>query len=63
MDINGSKGFTLKNRLIIFYFGITNLLNRENILRYEYSSDYSTRSNSYSIFGRSIFLGVYVPFF
>lgn len=63
MDLNGSKNFTFQNRLLIFYFGITNLLNRKNILRYEYSSDYSARNNSYSIFGRSIFLGIYVPFF
>jgi hypothetical protein len=63
MDFNGSKSFTFQNRLIVFYFGITNLLNRKNILHYEYSSDYSARNNSYSIFGRSIFLGIYIPFF
>ena len=63
LDINGSKNFNFHKRLIVFYFGITNLLNRKNILRYEYSSDYSVRSNSYSIFGRSIFIGIYIPFF
>jgi len=63
MDLNGSKSFTFQNRLLILYFGITNLLNRKNILHYEYSSDYSARNNSYSIFGRSIFLGIYIPFF
>jgi len=63
LDINGSKNFNFHKRLIVFYFGITNLLNRKNILRYEYSSDYSVRSNSYSIFGRSIFVGIYIPFF
>ncbi|MBN2244805.1 MAG: TonB-dependent receptor [Candidatus Aminicenantes bacterium] len=63
MDLNGSKSFIFQNRMLIFYFGITNLLNRKNILHYEYSSDYSARNNSYSIFGRSIFLGIYVPFF
>ena len=63
MDINGSKNFTFQKRLIVFYFGITNVLNRKNILRYEYSSDYSLRSNSYSIFGRSIFVGIYIPIF
>ena len=63
LDINGSKNFNLHKKLIVFYFGITNLLNRKNILRYEYSSDYSVHSNSYSIFGRSIFIGIYIPFF
>ena len=63
LDINGSLDFTIQNRLIVFYFGITNVLNRKNILRYEYSSDYSSRSDTYSIFGRSIFVGIYVPFF
>jgi len=63
MDINGSKNFTFQKRLIVFYFGITNVLNRKNILRYEYSSDYSIRNNSYSIFGRAVFVGIYIPFF
>jgi len=30
---------------------------------YEYSDDYSTRKNIHSIFGRSIFVGIYIPFF
>ena len=63
MDINGSKNINFHKRLVVFYFGITNVLNRKNILRYEYSSDYSMRSNSYSIFGRTIFVGIYIPFF
>jgi hypothetical protein len=63
LDINGSLNFTIQKRLFVFYFGITNLLNRKNILRYEYSSDYSLQSNTYSIFGRSIFVGIYIPFF
>jgi len=63
LDINGSKSFTFQKKLIVFYFGITNVLNRKNILRYEYSSDYSIRNNSYSIFGRSLFVGIYIPLF
>ncbi len=63
LDINASKNFTIQKRLAVFYFGITNVLNRKNILRYEYSSDYSVRSNNYSIFGRSIFVGIYMPIF
>jgi hypothetical protein len=63
LDINGSKNFTFHKQLFVLYFGITNLLNRKNILRYDYSSDYSVRSNTYSIFGRTIFVGIYIPFF
>jgi outer membrane receptor for ferrienterochelin and colicin len=63
LDINGSRDFVIQKRLLVFYFGITNLLNRKNILRYEYSSEYTVQSNSYSIFGRSIFVGIYIPFF
>lgn len=63
LDINGSKNFTIQKQMFVFYFGITNVLNRKNILRYEYSSDYSVRNNTYSIFGRSIFIGIYIPFF
>jgi len=63
MDINGSKAFNIYKRLVVLYFGITNVLNNKNILRYEYSDDYSTRKNIHSIFGRSIFVGIYIPFF
>ena len=63
LDINGSKNFTFHKQLFVLYFGITNLLNRKNVLRYEYSSDYSVQSNTYSIFGRTIFVGIYIPFF
>jgi hypothetical protein len=63
LDINGSKNVTIQKQLFVIYFGITNLLNRKNILRYEYNSDYSVRSNNYSIFGRTIFVGIYIPFF
>jgi hypothetical protein len=63
LDINGSKNINFLNRFVVLYFGITNVLNRKNILRYEYSNDYSARNNQYSIFGRSIFVGIYIPFF
>lgn len=63
MDLNGSKNIQLKNSMIILYFGVTNLLNHKNVLRHGYSDDYSVRNNQYSIFGRSIFIGIYIPFF
>ncbi|MBN2200046.1 MAG: hypothetical protein JW747_09400 [Candidatus Aminicenantes bacterium] len=62
-DINGTWNLTLGRRMVILYFGVTNLFNARNILRYEYSADYSVRNNSASIFGRSLFLGLYFPFF
>lgn len=63
MDINGSKTFNFQNRLIVIYFGLTNVFNNKNISRYEYSDDYSTKKNRYSIFGRSLFIGIYIPFY
>ncbi len=63
LDINGSKNFTFHNQLFVLYFGIINVLDRKNILRYDYSNDYSVRTDTYSIFGRSIFVGIYIPFF
>jgi hypothetical protein len=63
IDINGSRNIELPKGMIIVYFGVTNLLDRSNILRYEYSEDYSIRNNQYSIFGRTFFVGVYIPLF
>ena len=63
MDINGTKTFQFLKRMIVVYFGITNVFNNKNILRYEYSDDYSLRKNNYSIFGRTVFIGLYIPFF
>ena len=63
LDVTGSTRFTLWNRLIVLYFGLTNALNNKNILRYDYGADFGDRKDQQSIFGRSLFLGVYVPFF
>jgi len=63
IDLNGSHSFSFQKKLIVVYFGITNLLNDKNILRYAYDDDYSVRENQYSIFGRSVFIGVYLPIF
>jgi len=63
LDINGSIDVSVANRMIILYMGITNILNHKNVLRHEYTADYSLRNNQYSIFGRTVFLGVYLPFF
>ena len=63
MDLNGSLQFDMFKRMVIFYFGITNLLNDGNISRYEYGDDFLGRKDQPSIFGRSLFVGLYVPFF
>jgi hypothetical protein len=63
MDINGSKNVNIFKRLVVIYFGITNVLNNDNILRYEYAGDYSGRKDQQSIFGRALFVGIYIPFF
>jgi vitamin B12 transporter len=62
-DLNGTWTLTLWKQMVVLYFGITNLFNDQNILRYEYNEDYSLRQNSASIFGRTVFVGLYVPFF
>ncbi len=49
--------------MTILYFGITNVLNNKNILSYEYTDDYSSRLDQHSIFGRTLFIGLYLPFF
>jgi hypothetical protein len=51
------------NRLIVIYFGVTNVLDNKNISRYDYGDDYAGRKDQQSIFGRSLFAGIYVPFF
>jgi hypothetical protein len=63
LDITGSATAQIGRRMIIFYLGLTNVLNNKNILRYEYSDNYAIRRESHSIFGRSVFIGIYIPFF
>ena len=63
LDLNGSWTVNVFKRMVVLYFGITNLLNAGNISRYDYGDDYSARADQSSIFGRSLFLGLYVPFF
>ncbi len=63
LDLNGSWNFNLFGFACVAYFGITNLLDSPNILRYEYASDYAGRTDRQSIFGRSLFIGLYLPLF
>ena len=63
IDINGSWNLTIFKRMAVLYFGITNLLDSKNISRYDYGDDYAGRQDQQSIFGRSLFAGIYIPFF
>jgi hypothetical protein len=63
LDISGSKSLNILKRMTVLYFGVTNVLNYKNILSYEYTDDYSSRMDQHSIFGRTLFVGLYVPFF
>lgn len=60
IDLSGTKNLTVLKRLVVLYFGVTNLLNTRNTFRYDYGSDYASRTDQQSIFGRTLFLGVYV---
>jgi hypothetical protein len=63
LDLNGSWSVDVFKRMVVLYFGITNLLDEKNVSRYETAADFSGRADQSSIFGRSLFLGIYVPFF
>ncbi len=41
-----------------FYFAVSNLLNRANVLGYEYSADYSTRTPRTTNYRRFVYFGV-----
>jgi hypothetical protein len=62
IDLNGSWTVEVFKKMAVLYFGITNLLDARNVTRYEYGNGYDARAEQSSIFGRSLFIGVYVPF-
>jgi len=63
LDLTGNARFNIWKRFVVLYFGLTNVLDNKNILRYDYGDDYAGRKDQQSIFGRSFFLGIYIPFF
>jgi vitamin B12 transporter len=63
MDINGMANLKAFGRMLVLYFGVTNVFNDNNILRYDYAPDTGARADQQSIFGRTLFVGAYVPFF
>jgi len=42
----------------VFYFALSNLLNRKNVLGYDYSRDYSTRTARSTNYSRFVYFGV-----
>jgi hypothetical protein len=60
IDLSGSQMVTIGKTAAIFYYGLTNVLDTANISSYDYGADYAERKDQRSIFGRTIFLGVYI---
>jgi outer membrane receptor for ferrienterochelin and colicin len=60
IDLSGTKNLTVLKKMVVLYFGVTNLLDKRNTIRYDYASDFSGRLDQQSIFGRTLFLGIYV---
>ena len=63
MDLNGMANIKMFGRMAVLYFGVTNVLDDVNILRYDYAPDTGSRADQQSIFGRTLFVGLYLPFF
>ena len=63
LDLNGNLNVSIFKKLLVLYFGVTNLMNNKNVLRYDYGDDYAVRREQSSIFGRTVFFGAYIPFF
>ncbi|NUO81433.1 hypothetical protein HUU05_15255, partial [candidate division KSB1 bacterium] len=47
-----------KGHAATFYLAVSNVLNRSNVLDYEYSADYSTRTLRTTNYRRFIYFGV-----
>ncbi len=62
-QVDGQLSYLLPfgaNHQVIFYLAINNLLNRANVLDYDYSIDYSQRQPRTTTFSRSIYFGATV---
>jgi hypothetical protein len=60
IDLSGSKNLTILKKMVVLYFGVTNLLDTRNTIRFDYGADYESRTDQPSIFGRTLFLGIYI---
>ena len=63
LDASFSYLLPLKGQdFAVFYVGISNLLNRQNVLGYDYSLDYRRRTPRKTNFSRFVYFGVTVTF-
>lgn len=60
IDVSGSRMLTLGKTAAVLIFGVTNVLDTVNLSGYEYGADYAERKDQRSIFGRTVFFGLYV---
>jgi len=62
--IDGSLSYLwpFNNNFAVFYFGLSNILNRKNVLAFDYSFDYSERTSRTTNFSRFIYFGVTFTF-
>ncbi|MFQ5640045.1 MAG: TonB-dependent receptor domain-containing protein [bacterium] len=63
LDFSVSYLYPLKgSNFAVFYFGLSNVLNRKNVLGYDYSLDYSERTPRETNFSRFVYFGATVTF-
>lgn len=63
LDLSASRYRAINDRLaLVLYVSVNNLLNRRNVYSYEYSSDFSARSATPGLFGRSVYFGFTLMF-
>ena len=58
LDLSGNANFRVAGRQVVLYFGVTNVLNWTNTLRYDYDNS-GVRMDQTSLFGRTLFVGAY----
>ena len=62
LDLSWSYYLPFRQNSIVYYLGISNVFDRQNVYGYNYSPDYSERTEIKSTFGRNIYFGVQVIF-
>lgn len=63
LDLNASRYYRLSDHTaLVVYVSVNNVLNRGNVYTYEYSSDFSTRTPTPSLFRRGFYFGFTLMF-
>ncbi|MCG8607609.1 TonB-dependent receptor, partial [bacterium] len=62
LDANLSYFWPFENDYVILYLALSNVLNRKNVLNYDYSIDYSERSPRTTNFSRFVYFGATFTF-